>query len=301
MLSIPHITVCVCTFRRPRLLTDLVTALNRQVTNGEFTFSLVVADNDAAGSARPTVETLKRQVSFSIVYAVEPVQNIALARNRAVAEATGDYVAFIDDDEVPPPDWLHRMFTALRAGASGGVLGPVLPRYEVPPPRWAVKSGFFERPSHPTGYRLRWFECRTGNVLMKRHLLSEVEGPFRAECGHGGEDRDLFKRLIDRGHEFTWCAEAAVHETIPAHRLRRSFQMRRALLRGKASLAQSSFSAVDVVKSVAASVAYSISLPFLLLCGDHLFMKYLIKDLDHIGRLLALCGVDVVREAYVTE
>ena len=53
--NLPHICVCVCTYKRPLMLTRLLTELNRQETGGLFTYSIVVADNDEAKSAEPTV------------------------------------------------------------------------------------------------------------------------------------------------------------------------------------------------------------------------------------------------------
>ena len=56
MSSLPHISVCICTYRRPELLRRLLRDLEHQVTENKFTFSVVVADNDAALSARPVAE-----------------------------------------------------------------------------------------------------------------------------------------------------------------------------------------------------------------------------------------------------
>ncbi len=294
------ICVCVCTFKRPRLLANLLTKLGKQITQGKFSYSIIVVDNDSTESARATVEWFRTRLAVPVEYDVEPEQNIALARNKAVVRVRGDLVAFIDDDEWPPEDWLLKLHTALGRYGTDGVLGPVVPHFEVDPPKWVVKARLFERPSHPTGHVLDWTQCRTGNVLL-RHSVLEVEGPFRRECGGGGEDRDFFKRVIDKGHVFVWCQEALVYETVPSHRLRRSFQLRRALLRGKSSLAGPQFGTVDILKSIAASFLYTLGLPVFLLFGQDVFMKYLIKDFDHIGRLLAVCGIDAVRQKYITE
>jgi hypothetical protein len=50
------------------------------------------------------------------------------------------------------------------------------------------------------------------------------------------------------------------------------------------------------MKSIIAFSLYTAALPFLLLIGHHLFMKYLIKDCDHIGKLIALCGIKPIKE-----
>ena len=50
-----HISVCICTFKRPALLAVLLDALGDQVTDGLFTFDIVVVDNDASRSSEVLV------------------------------------------------------------------------------------------------------------------------------------------------------------------------------------------------------------------------------------------------------
>ncbi len=83
-----HISVCICTYRRPELLKKLLSKLEQQETNGLFDYSAVVVDNDVAESARNTVESFAKQSSLAISYHVQPEQNIALARNKAVENAS---------------------------------------------------------------------------------------------------------------------------------------------------------------------------------------------------------------------
>src|ERR1044071_1566814 len=113
--KVVHISICVCTFKRPELLEELLRALLQQVTEGKFTYSIHVVDNDGAASARDTVDRLRREQPDGNAYLVEGEQNIALARNRSVAQARGELIAFIDDDEVPINEWLLRMHAALRS------------------------------------------------------------------------------------------------------------------------------------------------------------------------------------------
>ena len=56
-------------------------------TNGEFTFSIVVSDNDSNQSARAVVEEFAKTATIDIAYCVETQPNIALARNQAVRRA----------------------------------------------------------------------------------------------------------------------------------------------------------------------------------------------------------------------
>ena len=295
MKSSCHISVCICTYRRPELLEKLLNALEGQDSGGVFTYSAVVVDNDHMGSAEKTVQDFIARSSIFISYHVEPEQNIALARNKAVENATGEFIAFVDDDEVPARNWLINLYTALEEFRADGVLGPVVPFYEVDPPKWVVRGEFYERPSHRSGEVLDWTHTRTGNVLLRSSIFSTKQNLFRPEFGSGGEDRDFFKRMIAKRFRFVWCAEALVHEAVTADRCTRSFMLRRALLRGQLP----HFTTIDCMKSLLAVPLYTVSLPFLLIIAHHLFMKYLIKDFDHIGRILSFCGVNLIKDRYV--
>jgi glycosyltransferase involved in cell wall biosynthesis len=114
---------------------------------------------------------------IQIIYCVEPERNIALARNRALENARGDFIAFIDDDEFPAHNWLANLLTTLEKHAADGVLGPVRPFFDTPPPAWLVRGRFCQRPEHPTGLLLNWRQTRTGNVFFKQNNFN-FTGPL---------------------------------------------------------------------------------------------------------------------------
>jgi len=295
-----HISVCVCTFKRPRFLERLLEKLGDQETSGLFTYSIVVTDNDQVQSAKDVVAAFVVASKIPITYCVEPRQNIPLARNKAIENATGNFVAFIDDDEFPTRHWLLTLFRACGQYDVDGVLGPVKRHFDEKPPRWVVKGKFYERPTYPTGRVIDWRMGRTNNVLLKRGLFVDGAQPFRPEF-LTGEDQDFFRRMIDKGHVFVWCNEAEVYEVVPPVRWKRMFMLRRALLRGKISLVEPTFGARAVARSVVAVPVYTAALPVTLLLGHHRFMTCLVKLCDHLGTLLALLGINPVKEPYVTE
>lgn len=300
MTRLPHISVCICTYRRPELLKRLLTELGRQETQGLFDYSVVVVDNDQRQSANNIVSEYHSTSSLEIDYCVEPQQNIALARNRAVENAKGDFIAFIDDDELPIKDWLFTLFKTCNKYGVDGVLGPVKPYFEEEPPRWVVKGKFYDRPSYHTGFVIDWRKGRTGNALLKREMFNLVSQAFNPEF-LTGEDQDFYRRMIEKGCIFVWCNEAIAYEIVPPIRWKRTFILRRALLRGKVSLKHPTFGAFETVKSIAAVSLYAIALPFLILLGQHVFMSYLEKTFTHLGKLIRLLGFDPVREVYITE
>jgi len=277
----------------------LLAELDEQETGGFFEHSIVVVDNDSCESARGTVKSCAGQSRATINYFVEPVQNISLARNKAIENAEGDLIALIDDDEQPGASWLLTLYETLKRFGADGILGPVLPYFERKPPDWVFKGHFFERPNHETGHRLAWQNTRTGNALLRRELFQKGGNWFDPAFGSGGEDRDFFKRMIAQGREFVWCREAPVFEVVPSERWRTAVLVKRALLRGKMALGRGSPNSKSVLKSALTIPIYTACLPVLFALGQHLFMSYFIKDCDHLGKILALVGIDLVREKYV--
>src|SRR5437773_1248060 len=295
-----HICVCICTYKRPQFLRRLLLELARQNTGGLFTYSIVVADNDELETARMEVLDFAARATIPVVYCVEPRQNIALTRNKAIENADGDFIAFIDDDEFPTKDWLLTLFKACQEFKVDGVLGPVKPHFEQEPPKWVVQGKFYDRATYPTGYVIDWRKGRTGNVLLKREIFATGTSPFRSEF-LSGEDQDFFRRMIERGHVFIWCDEALAYEVVPPIRWKTTFMLRRALLRGAASRIHPTSGAHAVLKSVVAVPIYLVALPLTIVLGQAIFMSCLIRLCDHLGRLLASVGLNPISDAYVTE
>jgi len=210
---------------------------------------------------------------------------------------SGNLLAFIDDDEVPREDWLLQLWRTLREYQADAVLGPVQPYFEGEPPSWIKRSRICERPSHETGTMIHWRKTRTGNVLLRMAIVTDDGIRFDPAYASGGEDIDFFRRAAMRGRRFVWCEEAPAYELVPEARLRRRYHLKRAFLQGRLSLSYaidrpSALGSLRVAtKAFTAAVIYTVALPFLFLFGDHIGMKYLIKDCHHIARLLAILGV----------
>jgi succinoglycan biosynthesis protein ExoM len=296
-----HISICICTYKRQEMLGRLLVALHCQKTENRFTYSIVVVDNDRYRTAAAVAESFRNTYPIEVKYLCEPERNIALARNKAVQAAEGRYVALIDDDEVPGPDWLIALYEAHKRFDADGVLGPVVPRFEHHPPKWVVKGRFFEKGGHRTGLLLNWQDTRTSNVLLSRSIFREPEYLFKKEFGRGGEDMDFFKRAIDGNFRFFWCAEAPVFETIPRQRCSRTYMVKRALLRGQLTVGYSCFGARYILKSIIAVPGYTAMLPFAFVSGHHRFMTILVKLAEHLGRFLALARIEVIKEHYVSK
>jgi glycosyltransferase involved in cell wall biosynthesis len=193
---------------------------------------LIVVDNDPAASGLPAVEAARLD-GLQLEYAVEPARGLARVRNRSLQLATGEYVAFIDDDEEADPRWLLELWREVaRSGADGGI-GPVVPRFGDGAANWLADAGFFERARFPTGTRLPGELTRIGNSLIARRALTAQPGPFDERFDFtGGEDGDVFARLIDAGCHFIAVDSALVYEHLTPRRTTMRWLLKRRVRTG---------------------------------------------------------------------
>jgi glycosyltransferase involved in cell wall biosynthesis len=210
------------------LLSRLLDALLAQSVSAAFSFDVTVVDNDPERSSQGVVEACAGRSAIAVSYYSEPVRNISRARNRAVQCATGNLIAFIDDDECPVSDWLMRLQRVMKTHKADGVFAPVVPEYPPAAPDWLKRSGLLDRRRHPTGTVIPVADARTGNVLLARSLFEDGRMWFDPALGRtGGEDSDFFARIFKQGRVFVWCDEAVAHETVPPDRWRARFHVRR--------------------------------------------------------------------------
>lgn len=227
------VAVCILTYKRPAGLQRLLKELNnlkfRKCAPPQL--ELVVIDNDPAGSAYAVFEALKPSLRWSARYCIESGPGIARGRNRAVATAgpSREYIAFIDDDEVPEPNWLDELLDARRRFEADVVTGTVLSHFEEAPPEWALKLGCFDRPRYLTGRELDY--ARTGNVLIKSGLFWQQGIWFDERLAHiNAEDTHFFMRVHRGGHKIVWADEAVIREHVTKDRLRIGWVLRRSYL-----------------------------------------------------------------------
>ena len=228
-----RIAVCAATYRRPQGLARLLEGLARlafPATPPEI--RIIIVDNDEAGGGRDVCEAARAALTWPLEYVVEPQRGISEARNAALDHAgDAEWIAFIDDDEEPAPDWLAELIRVQRECDADVVAGPVASVFETPPPKWAAKGRFFQAARHATGTRLPY--AFTSNVLFRASILRETGVRFDPALSlAGGGDRMFFQRIGQAGYAIVWADDAVVRETVPASRMTRRWVWRRAFRYG---------------------------------------------------------------------
>ncbi len=296
------LAICICTLRRPVLLEKLLGALDAQRLPPEVAnrVRLVLVENESHGPGRSVAERYAQAGRFPLTYFAEASRGIAHARNRCLMLALqhkAGWIAFIDDDEWPAPDWLAGLLEAQARLGADVVTGPVIPSFEVPPPAWFTDSSLHNPPSQATGETPPW--CATDNVLFRTAIVAgdvhRFDDDFNLE---GGEDVLFFKRVQNAGYNIVWCEEAVVHAHVPASRLtvrwslQRAFRIGNSAVRMERRLDRRWKVALHRLLTGAAHLAGGVLLlPFALLRGRSAAVQRLQKLFVGLGQLSALAGV----------
>jgi GT2 family glycosyltransferase len=240
------IAICICTCERAHSLQQLLNAVAGMelgsLDPGDLFF--VIVDNRPDGRARAVCDEARARLPCALHFAEEPERGISFARNRAVSTALShgaDFIAFIDDDDLPRPDWLVHLVDRQRVTGADLVVGMWrLPdNLSVPKSLRGIK---FLKP--PESYRMtRWgtvYGASTCNVLIGRRVVEHLgqAGPvFRPEFAlTGGGDTDFFIRARAAGFSSAVAPGSIVFRDWSAARLTWRGILRRAFRIGGTSM-----------------------------------------------------------------
>lgn len=220
-----HVTVVVCTYNRSQQLRDTLRSMQVLRTGGQFTFDVLVVDNASTDDTQQTLAEEVEQSPIEMRGVYEPTAGVAAARNRGLAEAEGEWIAFCDDDQEADGDWLLELLQMAKdkqIRIVGGAVKLALPEGAAQP-ALAVRRNFGEsigRKPHPYSKSV---SPGTGNLLLHRSVIEQV-GNFDENMRQAGEDTDLFRRIREAGIEAWYNPRAVVWHRIPAYRLTADYQ-----------------------------------------------------------------------------
>jgi len=221
-----RISVVIPTHNRKALLHRCLTA----VTHQDYPdYEVIVVDD---GSTDGTEAMVRREFPQVRYIRQKPSRGPAAARNRGIEAATGEVVAFTDDDCIVPTDWLTALAQGFRrwpevAGVGGYQEAPeeILQANAVARAeramrlrRWGERAGVEQRGGNEVP------GLATNNVAFRRDVLLEVGGFDEGFPVAAGEDADLKLRITQRGYqllyiplkvdhyrEYTWRAQWRMH------------------------------------------------------------------------------------------
>ena len=216
------VSVAICTYNRPQMLSGVLECLALQEYANRLNWEILVVDNHPAATARPVLNAYLSESRPRIRYIHEPTPGLSRARNRAIHEAYGAVIAFLDDDVMVPKTWLVEMLRAFERTGADCIGGRVLVKWEGQPDD-AVLACERELVAFDKGdadIRLFRREVPIGANLALRATVLQNEPLFMCDLGRtrtslmGCEEIELLLRLLRRGRRIWYSAGSVVlHRT----------------------------------------------------------------------------------------
>ena len=209
------VSVCIASIGRPSLL-HTINGVRACALPPGLALEIVVADDSLDGAALTRLAGIEDRSGLRVI--TSAAKNISIARNTCMAHSTGEYIVFIDDDEVPGKEWLASLVQLADSSGADAVQGSVVGNYPNNAPGWATKIRPFDKTCGKTGTRVQLGS--TCNLLVRRSSLDKRSLQFSSVFGKsGGEDTDLSFRLTSSGGVIVCSPEAVVYENVPLERL----------------------------------------------------------------------------------
>ncbi|WP_420750589.1 glycosyltransferase family 2 protein [Rhodococcus sp. O3] len=218
------VTVVVCTRDRAEMLE---VALRSILTGSHPRFDVVVVDN--APSTDATLQCVTDLADSRVRVVTEPAPGLSRARNRGLMSTDSDIVAFTDDDVVVDPNWLTELVAGFDAADDVACVCGIVPSGELRTPAqmyfdqrvgWArsCRDRTYSMDSPPEDVPLFPFQVGifgTGaNFAVDRRTITRLggfdEGLGAGSPTAGGEDLDMFFRVLDAGHRLRYQPSAVV-------------------------------------------------------------------------------------------
>ena len=233
--SVHTFSVVIATRNRQKLLAETLHALAAQDWPADA-FEVIVADNGSTDdTARVVAEAARQRGAPHVRYLLVPQPGKSMAVNEALPLATGDFIAFTDDDVRPENNWLTQLAAAFDETRADFIAGRVRPAWEATPPDW-VSPSVYGVIAVPENGDLR-LDITIGhnkvvpigaNMAVRRSVIRRIGG-LRVDLGkldgslRTGEDHEFFLRMLHSGFRGIYEPTAVVHHRVGTERLYRGY------------------------------------------------------------------------------
>jgi len=215
------VALCICTFRRPQGLQNALEHVAKLDTDEDIV--ICVADNDSAKEGIAVCDALAENYRWPILSTSATQSGISFSRNAVSALALAekpDFVAFLDDDEWPEPEWLSELLRIQKAHNADAVGGPTISVFPEDTPDTQKQNAYYGADLGVADGAACQLEA-AGNFLIRAETLESLGPEFfhPAFAQSGGEDLAFFMRLSELGASMHWAINAKMNEAVPPDRL----------------------------------------------------------------------------------
>lgn len=231
-------TVAIPTYNGAQRLPEVLEKLRSQVHTASIAWEILIVDNNSQDETAAVVQALQAGFPYPIRYCMEPRQGASHARQRAVQEAHSAWIGFLDDDNLPDPNWVQAAYQFAQTHPQAGAIGSrISADYAVEPPpqfnRIACFLAIVERGAQPHRYepQKKLLPPSAGLVIRKQAWLDSIPdetllnrlGMKRSDGNDCSEDIEALSYLRQSSWEIWHNPAMQIFHKIPAWRLERSY------------------------------------------------------------------------------
>lgn len=233
------ISIIICTYNRCDLLKNVLNSIvDLRVPEG-LNWEVLIIDNASTDNTKEAIEEFRGRSTFEFRYIYEGIKSKSVCLNRAIDEAKGDILVFIDSDMTMDKDYLNAVLQAVKKYPDVNVFGGrIVVNWSSKKPGWieaegrysgnirsilGIDGGEVDRDFNELGGT-----PSIGNAFLKHKILNKDTyfrkdlGPRNGRMGYG-EDAEFFSRLKGFGEKIFYIKDALTLHNIETHKLSKKY------------------------------------------------------------------------------
>lgn len=199
----PRVSVVVCSYNGSRTIRDCLEGLAELDYPN---YEVIIVNDGSTDKTKEIAKEFEKAHGFRLV--TTPNRGLSNARNTGIEMATGEIIAYTDDDARPDPHWLQYLAMEFMQTKHAAIGGPNIP----PAGDGMIAECVSNAPGGPAHVLLsdRTAEHIPGcNMAFRKSALEVVKG-FDPRYRAAGDDVDLCWRILDMGWTIGFSPAAMV-------------------------------------------------------------------------------------------
>ncbi len=234
----PIVSFAICTHNRAFIINKCLQSILEQ-KSANFIFEVLIIDNNSTDNTKKTVQPyVKQNPNFRYIF--EEKIGLSHARNRAIEEARGEWIIYIDDDAILDGNYFEELEKTIVNYDFDCFGGPYYPWYPYGKPKWLPHDFGLKQPIiNTTGYISGNDGFLSGgNFVIKKDVANEIGG-FNSEFGMKGrgiaygEEDELQQRLLKQGKKIGFNPKLSILHAVLKDKLQIRWHLKSNFKRGQ--------------------------------------------------------------------
>jgi len=200
----PKVSVIITTYNRARYICE---AIDSVLSQTYYDYEIIIVDDGSRGGPHEILEEYTKKYSGKVTYVYQVNKGISGARNAGIRRAKGEFVAFLDDDDVADKDWLEQIIN----GFLGKEVVACTPKNLSTKPMTLVQAILaFKNDNEVDDIGKNRSSFATTGTVIRSECFGQI-GIFDERFSTAADDSDLAYRIISAGYKIRYVPNAVIY------------------------------------------------------------------------------------------